>query len=255
MPYTWEQIALTAVVLFLGGLLQSTVGFAYGLFAIPLILWLQIPIEQVLAIVLFSTFVQGLVGIRTLKEPLPWRQAITASIIRISFVVVGVLLLEYIVNFDKTFMQLIMGIVLIVSVLFLWSLPERKSDHVQFGLFYSAITPVSGLIGGMVGMGGPPMLLWALSQPWEQRRIRAFLFFMFMSAIPVQIPIIAWRFGSEVWWGVLLAIVCLPAIFIGSKVGIGIGNKLNRDQLKICAYIILLILGARSVYNYLSIAA
>lgn len=253
MPYSLGQIAFTALVLLLGGILQSTVGFAYGLFAIPLLMLAEIPFEEILAIVLLSTFIQGAVAVRLLKEELPKKQIYIAAIIRISFVIAGVLLLQQIINLNKELMHVIMGTVLILSVLVLWTLPERKSAHVQYTLLYTCIAPLSGFIGGMIGMGGPPILLWTISQPWDPKKIRAFLFIMFMASIPVQIPLLVLLFGWTVCWGVVLGLLCFPAVYAGSRLGVHLGNKLNRDQFKTFVYVLLLLLGAQSVYKYFAV--
>lgn len=71
MPYSYEHIFYSALILFCGGILQSTVGFAYGLFAIPLLMWLELPLPQIIVAVLLSTFLQSFIGYYALRrEPL-----------------------------------------------------------------------------------------------------------------------------------------------------------------------------------------
>ncbi len=251
MPYETYQILLCALILLAGGFLQSTVGFAFGLFAIPLLMWIKIPIEQVLAIITVSTCAQSLVASRAMSEvKVPKQMLLIAASIRIVFIVLGTLILQLIVDFDKNIMHAIMGVILICSVLLLWLLPQRKTETVQRGLLYGVSAPLSGTIGGMIGMGGPPLLLWAMLQPWDPKQIRVFLFMMFMTSIPFQFPILVIVFGWDVCWGAALAVLCFPLVYVGSRLGVQVGNKLSKAQLTHIVYVLLLILGTRSIFKY-----
>lgn len=242
---------LTALILLAGGALQSTVGFAYGLFAIPLLIWIDIPVYEVLALILVSTFVQSLVGCRALREHLPWRNGIIATVIRIVFTIGGVFILHYMVNENQDLISAVVGGILICSVLLLWKMPKRKTDHVQNGLLYTFIAPVSGVLSGVIGMGGPPLLLWAMSQPWSPQRIRAFMFLIMSTGAPAQLLILVAAFGLEVLWGAALGALCIPVVFIGSHLGITFGNKLSKRQLSVAVYLLLLVLGIKSIIDYI----
>ena len=41
----------------------------------------------------------------------------------------------------------------------------------------------SGVLAGLCGMGGPPLVLWAMAHDWPTQRIRGFLFAPGASAI------------------------------------------------------------------------
>lgn len=250
MHYELYQIFLSALILFVGGFLQSTVGFAYGLFAIPLLMMVGIPVEEVIAVIIVSSSVQGLLAARSLKEYIPRDYIVLPAVLRAIFVVFGVVLLQIIVDFNKQLMQAIIGAVLIISVLALWLVPRRPSTEVKTSWLYVA-APSSGIIGGLIGMGGPPLLLWAIFQPWEPKQLRAWLFTMFLSTLPLQLVIMFIIFGWYIAWGAALGLMCFPVIYLGTRFGVALGNKLSKKQLEILVYIILLILGIKSVYNYL----
>ncbi|NRA37399.1 MAG: TSUP family transporter, partial [Planctomycetes bacterium] len=120
-----------------------------------------------------------------------------------------------------------------------------------YTVLYALIAPLSGTMSGMIGMGGPPVILWAMAQPWGVNRTRAFLFVIFMCAIPFQILSLLLAFGVHVWWGVALGLLCSPVVWLGSYVGVFLGNKLNKEQFKVIVYVLLLVLGASSVYKYM----
>ncbi|NRA37690.1 MAG: sulfite exporter TauE/SafE family protein, partial [Planctomycetes bacterium] len=126
MPYTIEQIIFSAFILLCGGILQSTVGFAYGLFAIPLLMWLELPLPQIIAAVLVSTFLQSFIAFYALrKEELERKQLVIASVIRVLFIVLGVVCLQIVVEVNKHLLHAIIGAILILSVIFLWLLPRK----------------------------------------------------------------------------------------------------------------------------------
>ena len=249
MHYEIEQIIWAALILFAGGFLQSTVGFAYGLFAIPLLIWVGIPVEEVIAVIIVSSCIQGVFAARSLRAYIPTDYIILPAVLRAIFVVFGILLLEIIIDFDKNLMQAIIGAVLIISVLSLSLIPRNPSSEVKTGWLYVA-APASGIIGGLIGMGGPPLLLWAIFQPWEPKQLRSWLFTMFLTTLPIQLLIMFIKFGWPIAWGSALGLICFPVILIGSRIGVSLGNKLSKKQLEMIVYIILFVLGVKSVANY-----
>lgn len=249
MPYDLTQILLSAVVLLFGGFLQSTVGFAFGLFAIPLLIKVGIPVQEVIAVIIVASTAQGLLAARALKDHIPRDYILIPGLIRAAATVFGILLLRMIVDFDKNLMQAIIGVVLIGSVLLLWLLPRKPTKEVKTAWLYAA-APVSGIIGGLIGMGGPPLLLWAIFQPWEPKQVRAWLFTMFLTTLPIQLVLLYFVFGTPIAWGALLGLICSPVIYVGTRIGVGLGNRLSKKQLEIIVYIILLYLGIRSIMNY-----
>lgn len=249
MPYTWEVCLYVAAILCAGGFLQSIAGFAYGLFAIPFLMWLSIPATDAVVIVLVASMMQTILGCWTLRRSIPHGYILRPFVLRLFCALVGIFVLRMIIDYDKELIHIIIGVILITSVLSIWTLQKRGLSNIHSAWLYVA-SSVGGFMSGFIGMGGPPMVLWVMSQNWESKTVRAFLFAMFATLGPFQIVFFVTIFGSGVWWAALLGLCCAPLVLLGSYFGMRIGNALSIVHLRKIAYILLLILGLKSIISY-----
>jgi hypothetical protein len=240
------HIAAMATIVFLGGILQSTVGFAYAMFAIPLIIWLGVPLYQTIAIVATCSFIQTVLGVRRLHAAVPWRTVLGAIALCLTTTFIGVLVLLSISTLNVGEIKFIVGCIVcgLVGIQISWRI--RPSDRVHPGWGVLAFS-TSGLLAGMSGMGGPPLVLWVMAQNWSSEKTRAFLFAVFGAMYPVQILLIGLTFGQGVISGVLAGVVLSPSVFVGALIGLSIGNRIPKGVLRQVAFIILLIIGLNSI--------
>ncbi|MBN1830134.1 MAG: hypothetical protein JW884_13470 [Deltaproteobacteria bacterium] len=101
----------------------------------------------------------------------------------------------------------------------------------------------SGLLAGICGMGGPPLVLWSMAHTWSSEKTRGFLFAVYVASIPIQIILLYFAFGSNILSSVMLAIIFSPFVYLGTLVGMPIGNRMSKDKLRGIAYAILMTLG------------
>ena len=240
------HIAAISIILFVGGVLQSTVGFAYSLFATPLIMWLGIPLYKAIAIVGTCSFIQSALGVYQLRAAVPWRPVMGAVVVRLMTTVIGVLILLGISTLDVSQIKFIVGCIVcgLVGLQILWKVHPSDTVRPLWGvLAFSA----SGLLGGIAGMGGPPLVLWVMAHNWSSEKTRAFLFALFVAVIPVQILLIGLTFGQGVITGVLAGAVLSPSVFLGTLIGLPLGNRLPKLVLRRVAFAILLVIGLNSI--------
>ena len=134
----------------------------------------------------------------------------------------------------------IIGAVLVVVVLLEWagSYPERLTGR-WWGLGAGF---VAGLMGGAVGMPGPPVILYATTQGWSPRTIKANLqVFFFVN----QAVILAgyWRAGlltGDVWR--LSASFALPAA-AGTALGILLFKHVDHASFRRVVFAVLFVSG------------
>jgi len=240
------HIAAMATVLFLGGVLQSTVGFAYALFATPLIIWLGVPLYQAIAIVGTCSFIQAVLGVRQLHAAVPWRPVIGAIVLRLLATGIGVLILLTISTLNVSQIKFIVGCIVcgLVGLQIVWRAQPSDTVHPMWGVLAFS---TSGLLSGISGMGGPPLVLWLMAHNWSTERTRAFLFAVFVAAIPVQIFLIGLAFGRGVINGVLAGLVLSPSVFLGAFIGLPMGNRIPKPVLRKVAFVVLLIIGLNSI--------
>ena len=100
---------------------------------------------------------------------------------------------------------------------------------------------------GFIGMGGPAVALWVMCQPWDSKQSRGFLFAMlFYGMIPLAIMLV-WQFGATSMTGLILGILGLPVVFMGTEIGIRVGNKLDRKKLQHYALAALFLIGMSAI--------
>jgi len=240
------EIILAGLVVCLAGAAQSAIGFGYALFSTPLLLWIGVPLPTAIALVATCSMIQSIIGARRLRADVPWRTALVATGVRIAGVIAGLAALRELAALDSTQIRAAIGGILcvLVGVQFVWRPKPVKTMHRGWaGLSFTS----SGFLAGVCGMGGPPLVLWSMAHDWPARRTRGFLFATFATAIPVQIAIMIFSFGTPVLRGAGLGVAFLPLVFLGSAVGMPVGNRMGRDRLRAVAYLVLLVIGMAAV--------
>ena len=240
-----DILAVGAVIGF-AALIQSAVGFGFLLFATPLILWIGFPLPVVVMLVSTCSTVQAALGARHLRDVVPWRLTLTATVVRLITVVVGLFLLKRIVNLDVNYIKLVVGSIvgLIVMVKLLYR--PQPVEKVHWGWTGFAFV-VSGLLSGICGIGGPPLVLWSLAHNWSTDKTRGFLFAVLATSTPIQIILLGLMFGAELFWNVAIGIAFFPIAYLGYAVGLPIGHRMRKKRHRLIADIILLLVAAGTV--------
>jgi uncharacterized membrane protein YfcA len=240
------DLILTGVIIFLAGAAQSAVGFGYALFATPLLVWIGIPLPNVITLVLTCSMIQAIVGARKLHAAVPWRLSLTATAIGLASVIIGLLLLKRLAALNTDHIRAVIGgiLCLLVAIQFLWRPHPVKAMHWGWGgLAFIG----SGFLAGLCGMGGPPLVLWSMAHDWSTQKTRGFLFAVFATSIPVHIVLLGLTFGTSILWNVAIGLAFLPLVFLGAAIGLPIGNRMAKDKLRRIAYAILLVIGTSAV--------
>jgi len=135
-------------------------------------------------------------------------------------------------------------LILLVGLQLVWRPRPVASAHWCWaGLAFLA----SGLLTGICGMGGPPLVLWSMAHSWPSQKTRGFLFAVFATSAPLQIILLSVTFGASVLWNVVIGAAFLPLVYLGTVVGLPIGNRMDKERLRYVAYAILLVIGISAV--------
>ncbi len=233
-------------IIFLAGMLQSTVGFGYAMFATPLLVWIGLALPGVITLVATCSMIQAAIGARKLHADVPWRLSLSATTIRVAGIALGMLLLKKLVTLNTDHIRMVIGSILclLVSIQLLWGTRAVRVLHWSWAGF-AFIT--SGLLAGLCGMGGPPLVLWSMALSWSSQMTRGFLFAVFATSIPVQIVLLFLMFGIDILSNVLLGITFFPLIYLGAAIGLPIGNRISKETLRHIAYGILLLIGVSAM--------
>jgi uncharacterized membrane protein YfcA len=241
---------LVVPILVLASLVQTAVGFGAGLVAIPLLVWLGLPLPGAIAAM------YGLVAVHTTYNlwrhrraghgPLPLRDALRMSLSRWAFLPLGVWLLDTRIADSADAAKRAVGAALIGSLLLRRLLRPVPRPRVSWGWTLVAGS-TSGVLAGLVGMGGPPLVIHALAHDWPQERFRSYLWLLFLFGLPVGLGMLAQAFGVAIAWHALLGALALPCAWLGSELGVRVSRDWPAATPHRAATALLWVLGASSL--------
>lgn len=241
-----DNALLIGLILFLGSVLQGAVGFAYSLFAVPLLVWVGVSLSETVAIMAVSIFVQVLVATYQLRADIRWGDVVPGALIRYVTLPLGIALLIALDTLDTDQVKQILGLILLAVLLvqILWRVePQEQLRRHWMILAFSC----SGILTGMVAMGGPPVVLWAMAHRWPSKQTRAFLVSLFLLLAPAQLLLLYLGVGPQIVAAMLEGLVFAPLVALGSWLGVRLGNLIAKAKLRQIAFGILFVTAFVSV--------
>src|SRR5688572_28738143 len=162
MPFDLTHYLLISLILFASSILQGAVGFASGLFGIPLLMLTGISLPDAVAISLVASAIQNCIAAWQLRREIDVRRTLVPITIRLATLPLGVWALYAIGQENKDLASQIVGLIVlaIVGVQLAFRVQPQASLHpawewLAFGM--------GGFLLGLCGMGGPAMALWVLA--------------------------------------------------------------------------------------------
>jgi hypothetical protein len=230
--------------------IQSAMGFAFGIFAVPALMLLGLSLPQAVALSTGAGFVQTIAAVYQLRQHVPWGITGPSIIVRTTFTLVGIWLLAVGLAPNKALANEVLGIALVGALLVLWLFKVQPRERLHLAWAALAI-PSSGLMGGMLGMGGPPLVLWATAHRWTNHQTRAFLLANFLVTGPFQMAGMCFFLGHDehVPWLLLIGAAFAPAAILGTVGGLYVGHRLSAARLRALALGILAVMAVHAVVS------
>jgi len=243
-----DQLLLPAVILFFGSFIQGTVGFAFGLVAMPALIWAGLPLSDAVAMISVANLFQGAFASYDLRRHIPWREVIPATAIRYLTMPLGIVILMMIESWDKAQIRQIIGLVILLVLIaqLLFKMEPKERIHPVWTI---STFSLSGIMQGMVAMGGPAVVFWVMVQNWTSQQARAFTLSLFLFSAPVQLLLLYFMTGNQVVAAMLTGLALTPLVFIGTKLGIKCGNQLDRQLLKKLTQLIWAVMAVVSIIS------
>jgi len=228
-----ELLIIAGVILFFSSLVQSMIGFAFNLIAIPLLIWSGFGLAEAVVLTSVPIFVQLVTNSWKLRDAVVWDDLKIPVLLRYITLPAGIWLLYFVNGQDTVIIKQFVGVVLLLILfadIFISFSVEKRLPYIwtifAFGL--------SGLMLGMLGMGGPPVVLWLMAHDWSARRSRAFITTLFLMASPIQIALLYYKLDSSItdmfFWGIVATPIVIIAALIGSKIGDSFDKKKLRKM-------------------------
>jgi uncharacterized protein len=242
MIIAWDQLAAASAILLVGASLQSAVGFGMGLISVPLLVWSGLALPHAVALLLGAAVIQTGYGTYVMRADVRWRSAAGLAAVRALFVPVGVSGMAALVAGDQHILRQAVGAAVVVLVTAqLWFRPDPR-PQVHWGWAASA-GALSGVLAGLIGMGGPPIVFYALAHGWSNNRFRGFLWSQFLLLLPVMIAVMTMKMDASVLVYFALGLAMAPVSWLGTRAGIAVAGRWSSNRLRTAAVLLLYVVG------------
>ncbi|MEZ6119179.1 MAG: sulfite exporter TauE/SafE family protein [Pirellulaceae bacterium] len=247
--FSIATIVFAILVALVGGVIQATIGFGMGVVTIPVLVWIGIPLHHAIGMMLPCIVFQTALNSWQHKAKLPWRDILRLFALRLIGLPMGIAILHQLSQTGTNATRQVLGIGLIAIIGLRWfepNLPSKRMAGVSTYLFGL----LSGLAAGLIGMGGPPLVLWVMQQPWDSVRQRTFLWTSFLLVTPIQGAILMYSFGAgEMADAYAAGMLLVPAVVSGSWLGNHLAKRLSAERLRLLMTSFLLIIAIRFVVS------
>lgn len=238
-----QTLALASLVVFLGALTQSLIGFGLAVVASPL-LYIVDP-QLVPAPVIAMGFSIALLTLVRERGHLEFNGLQYALIGRVPGGFIGASLLLFA---PQPILGLSIAAIVTVAVilsLYKFSLPVNKKT-----LFGAGV--VSGIFGNIAAIGGPPMAILLAGKDASQFRAALSAFFIFSSMIALVILAITGLLELKHLW---LSLMLLPSVILGYLVAGRLVGRVDKEKTKMATLVLCsisaLVLAVKSVIELL----
>lgn len=244
-PLTLAGIAGTLMV---GAMVQSSMGFGIALFAVPLLLLQGLELPQAMATLAGAAFVQTSWGAWTYRDRIDTRLTVPIGAGQVVGIPLGALALTVLTGLDPVWIRVAVAGV-IFGALGAWAFwdiepVEALPTPIRFG---AGLT--SGLLAGMVGMAGPPLVLYGLCHEWDKDRFRVFLWSQMVIGIPLVLAALVLNFGTGVLVYTAIGVCCAPLVWLAFQAAMRVTRSWDGAVLRQAAMILL---GAVALYTVIS---
>lgn len=240
------QLILGGLIVSAGMLLQSTVGFGLGLFAIPLLMLCGLKLELALALLPGPILIQTAWNAWHARRHILWGPVWSVAAWGFVGLVPGVAVLVILAAAEQATAKQVIGGVILFAVVLQWLARFEPVQRLHYG-WGAAAGLLSGFMAGAFGMGGPPIVMWVAAHDWPAKTSRAFFWASFLILMPAWAGLIIWRFGMPVAQAMGWSVAFTPGVLLAAHFGQMLGNGLNRHRLRAIAMGLLIVIAASAI--------
>jgi uncharacterized membrane protein YfcA len=228
--------AAGALVIFLASLVMGLTGFGIALVAMAFLPWLMSPVTAIVLLTLYA-LVFSVAVVAQLWRDLTPRALVDLLVGTVVGTPLGVWVLA---SLPVSALNRLIGLVLVVVVVleFRGAIPTRLVGR-AWGLGAGFL---SGLIGGAVGTPGPPVIVYATTQGWGPRTMKANIMGFFVANQGVILAAYAWAGLLTREVALVAAAYALPAL-LGVGVGVALFGRLDPVRFRRVVFGLLLVSG------------
>jgi hypothetical protein len=238
--------ATVFAILLASSIIQGAVGFAGGLFAIPLLMLTGMPLPEAVSVNMIASTVQNALGAWRLRREIDYGLVWRPTWLRFVALPLGVWTLSLVGSSNKDIASQIVGSIILVILAIQWLLSVPPQDKLHWGWEIIAFMG-GGFLLGLCGMGGPLMVLWVMAHRWPIIRAKAFLYFLFATGMIPQAFFLWFFFGPGIFTAMWLGILGTPALIIGMLLGLQLGSRLPDQVIRRLTVAILVLIATSAI--------
>jgi len=237
------DLPIFLVATFAGALVAGLSGFAFGLVAASLWLYILSPVQTATLIVAFGLIVQGY-SVWKLRAALDWRKLWPFVVGAAAGVPVGVTLLTWA---DPHSVRVGVGVFLVLYSLYAFFRPALKPVTGGGAAADAGVGFLNGILGGMTGLAGILVTIWSGLRGWPKDVQRAIF-------QPVAVSIFLM---SALWLGakgtitsetIKLFVIGLPFLIAGTWLGFKLFGRIDEATFRKLVLGLLFISGAVLIF-------
>jgi uncharacterized protein len=252
MEFVYElltpQVCTNLGILALAAFIQATVGFAAAIVGLPLLLWAGNDLVSSQIMIISAMLPQNILSVWKLRHSIDYAEVVLPASIRIAALPIGVAGLAVVMTWSPAQINQLVGGIILMAVA-MQSLAGIEWKNARWWPWLLLTFGGSGILQGLSGMSGPPMVLWVHGQRYSADRARAFLFAMYISNFLPQLGLVWWRFGAGVPKAAFVGMIALPLVLVSAILGLKLGSRLGDRWLRPLTYAALVLLAVKSLLD------
>lgn len=236
-------LGIVAGVMLLAAAVQGSVGFGFGLVAVA-ILSLALPVEEAAVLNALPALAINLALLWRLRRCVSRRRLTPMVVAVIAGTPVGVVLLD---EASARPLYALLAAVLLASVVHgLWPKRTHRPGHpLWLGIPMGGL---AGVLAGVFGTGGPPLVAYVASQRFQKYRYVASVQAVLAVANTVRLGVLLQRGALEprhVW----PSVIGLVAALGGAAIGLFVLRRFSSRGLRIAVWLLLTAIAMRCVWQ------
>lgn len=243
-----DSLILFLLITGLASYFQTITGFGMGLIVIGAASIVHLAsVPTLAAVVSFLSLGNGALALRGRMHHIDWPAMKAAALGIFPAMIGGVLLLEYLSDFAAGLLRLFLGVAIALSgAVFAIQPTPRVVRSTNAGFAFSGA--LGGLLSGLFGIAGPPLILHFYRQPLSLSTVRYTLMLVFVvSAVGRTIFVfMQGHLIAEVW---MLSALALPAMAIGTLIGRHYPPQFSAKTVRRIVFLLLTGIGASLVIS------
>jgi uncharacterized membrane protein YfcA len=237
------EFSLVLFATFAGAFIAGLSGFAFGLVAASLWLYILAPSQSAALIIGFGLLVQGY-SVWKLRRALDWRRLWPFVAGAALGVPIGATLLTW---SDPRSVRIAVGVLLVAYSLYAWFRPSLKLAATGGRVADAFVGFLNGILGGLTGLAGILVTIWCGLRGWPKDAQRAIF-------QPVAVAIFLM---SALWLGargtvtadtIKLFVMGLPFVFAGTWLGLKLFGRIDESVFRKIVLALLFVSGAVLIF-------